>query len=367
MRVSRRTREVERSRVDVSAVPARRPRRISIVIPRHSARGFAWIFTVVVSAVAGWFASQRISPPGERRAPSAVVALTPEELRPIESAKEPQPEPLESAVPEETSSEPKAVSPPAGPKPQPEPVPTEALAAERSPPSTSPLPLTAPPPLEKVADPLPVTPPPVPITEGFARAERFADSGDVGDARSEAETLLEEYEDYSGMVAAFLASGTGEVRARLNALRVLQLGGLQAISTELARELKRSYASTPEVLEAIRDWRILKPQITKLDSSIEDRVGVVVTGELMNPDVGVVRRMLVEVEALDAAGNVLETIQVRVRPRTLEPGSAGVFRVEFSRIDPTFVLRTRATIVEWQSEVLESSRTRETIARGVRP
>ena len=65
-------------------------------------------------------------------------------------------------------------------------------------------------------------------------------------------------------------------------------------------------------------------------------------------------------------GGVLETIQVRVRPRTLEPGSAGVFRVEFSRIDPTFVLRTRATIVKWQSEVLESSRTRETTARGVR-
>ena len=78
-----------------------------------------------------------------------------------------------------------------------------------------------------------MTPPPVTITEGFARAEIFAGGGDLNYARSEAETLLEEFEDYSGMVAAFLASGTGEVRARLNALRLLQLGGLHD-ATELS-------------------------------------------------------------------------------------------------------------------------------------
>ena len=193
-----------------------------------------------------------------------------------------------------------------------------------------------------------------PIAELIERAERLAEAGDQEGARSDAEALLAKYRNYSGLTSALVEDGAGEMRARLDALRVLQLGGLESLSTELAREMKRSYASTPEVLEAIRDWRLLKPRITGLDSSIEDGERVVVTGALENPDIGTVRRVLVEVEALDAAGNVLAKEQIRVRPKAIGAGGEGSFTVRFGSIDPSFVVRTRATVVKWQSEVLGS-------------
>ena len=74
---------------------------------------------------------------------------------------------------------------------------------------------------------------------------------------------------------------------------------------------------------------------------------------MANPDIGAVRRVIVEVEAFDAGGDVVAKTTARVRPRSLDSGAAGSFTVQFTEIDPASVFRTRATVIEWQSEVFE--------------
>lgn len=188
-----------------------------------------------------------------------------------------------------------------------------------------------------------------------SRADRLAENGNVEDARLEAEALLAAHGSFTGLTSALIEGGTEELQAHLSALRILQLAGLDAETTELARELKRTHAGTPDVLEAIRRWRLLTPRITRLDTSVEDGGWVLVSGTLENPDIGEVRRVRVQVEALDAAGNVLTTTRARIRPKRLAPGGTGSFTVRFDELDPASVLRTRATVLEWESEVLGPS------------
>ncbi|NIM02304.1 MAG: hypothetical protein GTO30_15090 [Acidobacteria bacterium] len=309
-----------------------------MVIARRAAWSVGWVATVALAVFAGWLVGQRFWPPESHRV--------------LRSPLEQETNAGEATLPQGFQVPPGTVMPePAAVEPEPEP-PVIEQKPQLPPPVAEPelVPEIV---VEEPVEVVEVTEPAIVITDGFARAGELAEVGDFDGARVEAETLLAEYGDYSGLIDAFLESGDGETRARLNALRVLQLGGLQMISVEVARELKRSYAGSAEVLESIHDWRILKPSVARLDSSIEEGRGVVVQGRVSNPDVGVVRRVIVEVEALDAGGNVLAKTTARVRPRALDAGAAGSFTAEFPGIDPASVLRTRATVVKWQSEVFE--------------
>jgi len=348
--------------------PPNRAWRAVVVMTRRAAFGAAWLASVALAAFVGWLIGQRFSPPENDRSVSP-----PSVPRSAERW-------LEQGIAEEEATSPRGfedaftgVAANAIPEPPVERVPEEPAATE-SPaieqatqlPSSPPSPATPGtestsgiPSDEPVAEPVgpmelvgPVAPVVV-ITEVFERAAGLAERGDYEGAGAEAEALLAEYGDYSGLIGAFRDSGADETRARLNALRVLQLGGLQLISVEVARELKRSYAGSAEVAGAIHEWRILKPSIAQFDSSIEEGRGVVVRGRVANPDVGVVRRVIVEVEALDAGGNVVAKTTARVRPKSLDSGAAGSFTAQFTGIDPASVHRTRASVVKWQSEVFE--------------
>ncbi len=318
--------------------PNRAPRTV-VVMTHRAAFGAAWLATVALAAFVGWLIGQRFSPPENVSTVSSPSVPTSAEREAT------SPRGFEDALPGAAEN---AIPEPAAEPVLEEPEVTEPPAIEQA--------TQLPPAVVEPVEPMELVEPAAPvlvITESYERAAELADRGDYEGARAEAEALLAEYGDYSGLIGAFRESGADEMRARLHALRVLQLGGLQLISVELARELKRSYAGSAEVLGAIHDWRILKPSIAQFDSSIEEGHGVVVRGRVANPDIGVVRRVIVEVEALDAEGNVVAKTTARVRPRSLDPGAAGSFTVQFTEIDPASVFRTRATVVKWQSEVLE--------------
>ena len=360
--------EDDRSHPSAPPQPPNRAPRAVVVMTRRAAFGAAWIATVALAAFVGWLVGQRFSPPENNRSVSS-PSLPARTERPLEQGiaegVATTPRGFEDALPgaatnatpkravEPVLEEPEVTKPPAIeqatqlPPAPPSPAPSGTASTSDIPPDE----LVVEPvePMELVEPAAPV----VVITERYERAAELADRGDYEGARAEAEALLAEYGDYSGLIGAFREFGADEMRARLHALRVLQLGGLQLISVELARELKRSYAGSAEVLGAIHDWRILKPIIAQFDSSIEEGHGVVVRGRVANPDVGVVRRVIVEVEALDADGNVVAKTTARVRPRSLDPGEAGSFTAQFTEIDPASVLRTRATVVKWQSEVFQ--------------
>jgi hypothetical protein len=108
------------------------------------------------------------------------------------------------------------------------------------------------------------------------------------------------------------------------------------------------------VVESIDRWKILSPQITSLESSVEGGDRLVVTGTVENPDIGDIRRVRVRVEALGPSGAVLAEAEGHVRPKTLGPGSHGAFTVRFKDVDASSALRTRASVVEWESEVLDA-------------
>jgi len=331
--------------------------RVSIVMKRQTALGAAWVTTVALAAVVGWFGGQRVSSPifsasEERPLEQGIdrpAASSPrfEEVRPGAATDVGSEFVAEPVAERHVPTEPPTVDPVTQPPPA---TPSPATPDTDSTPDV--------PPDEPVMGPVAVLEPAEPaapavvISESFERAAGLAERGDHEGARAEAEALLAEYGDYSGLIEAFRESGAGETRARLDALRVLQLGGLQMISVELARDLKRSYAGSAVVLDAIRDWRILKPSVTTLDSSIVEG-HVVVQGHVANPDVGAVRRVIIEIEALDAGGNAVAKTTTRVRPKSLDSGAAGSFTAKFDAVDPASVLRVRATVVKWDSEVFE--------------
>ncbi len=323
--------------------PAPKRRRTSILVARRTAVALAWVATLVLAFVAGvWSAGSGWQADAGAHGPATESTVARAELDPATT------DPL-GALPEPAPSSEDAVEDepePAAPAPKPA---AKPMPREKAPPP--------PPPVEPPAEPVEAAPaaPAVSATELARRADTLAVGGDEDDARREAEALLATHGSFTALTAALAGEGADEVAARLTALRVLQLAGLESEATELARELKRSHLGTPEVLKSIRSWRLLTPRITRLDSSIEDDKRVVVTGTLVNPDIGEIRRVFVQVDGLDAAGNVLTTTRARVRPKALAPGSGGSFTVRFDDVDPASILRTRATVVEWESEVLEPS------------
>jgi hypothetical protein len=200
------------------------------------------------------------------------------------------------------------------------------------------------------------TPPPladpsaVAVLDRAQRIDELAKQDEIDQARADAEALLAEHASTSGLIDTLARGGADEIEARLVALRALQLGGETASSQDLARELKRSYAGTPEVVKTIERWGMLTPRIVSTESSIADGE-VVVTGTVENPDIGEVRSVEIVVEALDAAGNRIATAEARVRPKVLPSGSRGGFEARFKRVDPTTVLRTRSSVLSWRAEV----------------
>ncbi len=296
------------------------PRRVRISVPRRAAVHAGWILVVLAAAGIGWGVGQLGREPAVPP-PSAVVVLE------------------RSPVAEELPGPAEETPPVPAPEPRPQPRP----AVRKPEPTSDPAPVV-------VVEPEPAPEPGTPALVRALRASKLAEDGDDGAAKLEAAALLSAHPSYSKLVDAFLHDDPDKVLAWLTALRVLQLAGHETICRDVARELKLSYAGTERVVESIREWRILHPRIVSVESSIAEDRYVVVTGTIENPDVTDIRRIRVRVEALDAAGNALDTTTVRVRPRLLPPGASATFQATFKRLDPTTVLRTRATIVEWESE-----------------
>jgi hypothetical protein len=332
------------------ASPPSKTRSVSVRVTRRVATRLLWFLSVAIAFGLGWLASSVVPPLlGEARrarqaqstpagsdlagplvepdaAPPPAVGTGSETAPGVIDEPPADAKPTASAKPRAAPSKRAPVRPPE-PTAQPEVTPT-ATDAE---PATT-------------ADP---------AIERLHRAVRLADKGDAQGARATAEALLAEHESYSGLSAALEADGADAIEARLGALHVVHLAGRESVAVELAQELKRSYSATPRVQESIREWGLLNPRIVSVDSTIEDGVRLIVSGAIENLDVGDIRRVIVEVEALDAAGNVLAVERTRARPRSLDPGESGSFAVAFRRLDPGSVLRTRATVVEWDSEVAD--------------
>ncbi len=376
-------------------MPPRKTLRVSILLPRRPALVAAWLLSLLLAGGVGWVAARmeslgglrssgqsesivaRAAPAPHTAASSGIVAS--EVSRPPRSerrdhggsptaASTPEPDPVARPAAPVEVARPEAL--PREPAVDPTPAPPQTVAtadleeaplahpgsadhesiAESAAPMSEPI-------AEQPQESVTTRPAASPESGALARAERadrLAESGEDEHARREAEGLLAEYLSHSGLTAALREDGAGETRARLSALRVVQLAGGEALSTELARELKREYLSVPEVVESIRRWRILTPRITSLESSIVDGGKLVVTGTLENPDIGDIRRVFIQVEALDTTGSVLTATRARVRPKTLGPGSRGSFTVRLEALDPNSVLRTRASVVEWETEVLDA-------------
>jgi hypothetical protein len=247
--------------------------------------------------------------------------------------------------------------PPVEPEPTPDVPPAEPPAPPPEPVEPEPV---EPEPVVETVDEIveavePEPPDPTPASAGILlralQASRAAEEDDTATARDEARLLLQDFPSYSALSAALREDGAGEAQAPLTAMRMLQLAGLEDISRDVARELLRSYGATERVAESIRRWKVLGPYIDSVGSSIADGRWVTVTGTVSNPDVVTVRRLRVRVDALDAARNRLDSVEVRVRPKVLGPGEQGTFVVEFRNVDPASVLRTLARITSWESEV----------------
>jgi len=366
--------------------------RVSVSLHARSALVFGWVLSVLLAAGLGAMFSRidRLAELDElaelRHTPATVARVGTAGLGPVKVTA--QHEPVASFVTERLRREPDReetiatrapvttpapTSPEVGseaehpdPSPRPAPVPAPEPAASAIAPSIPPAETSVPDPLP---DPLPVAPReieevPEPADGNTAaaidllaeaeRADRLAEVGDLASARDVAVGLFAAHPSYTDLVAALEGGGADETEARLRALRVLQVAGHDSISRELARELKRSYAGTEQVADSIWEWGILSPRITSVRSAIEGGRELVVIGRLENPDIGEVRRIRVEVEALDAGGNLLGKVEIRVRPRVLGAGLDTGFRAVFTSLDPTAVLRTRATVIKWESEILNA-------------
>jgi hypothetical protein len=331
---------------------AEQPSKISVRVQSRGALVIGWVLSVVMAAGLGWLVGRSGVPERPETEGAGLVTQAGatggggDLLRQAaERARQ------EAADREALAEEPPAPEPQIQPvDPSPPPAPTPQIVE----------PLPEP---EEVPVPEPDQPDELPrvdveqltqteLLAGVERIDRLYEDGEREAARAEARSLLEPAGSYSGLVAALVDKGTSEPQAQLNAVRVLQAAGHDLISRELARELKRSYAGTESVSETIWDWGVLSPRILSTESTIERGRTVVVLGTLENPDIGDVRRVQVEVEALDAAGNRLARVEVRIRPRVIGPGETADFSAGFKGLDPASVIRTRATVLKWESEVL---------------
>jgi len=319
--------------------------RLAVRVTRGIAIAVAWLLSVALAGSIGW--SLGLWDARQPRAAQGGGATSVPTGPGAESQARPGPDPRRSASAEVPAATPL-------PLPSPTPAPKAPVVAQNQ--KKKPTPTPSP-----TATPLPQEPPePEPVIaeqqgpsplERAREADRLADEHHPDRARDEAKALLGEHASYSALTGAFVADGADAPMAQLMGARVLQLAGQDDTSRELARELRRSYSATREISESIRRWGILSPRILSATPSIEGSQ-LIVTGKLENPDIGRVRRLRVQVEALDAGGNVLGTVEARVRPNVLEGGRSGEFTATFKKLDPSSVLRTRASVVEWDSELV---------------
>jgi hypothetical protein len=291
--------------------------------------GSAWLLSVLVAFGIGW----GIGRP-EVEKPTVIAEALPEPQPEVEEG-----EPVPPEIPAMPVPAPQPESPPVKPP------------VRREPPKPQPEPVAEEPVVEKASPAEPATPLPG-VLERAREIDRVLEEGGVEAARREASELLKECGTYDGLKTALAEDGAGELQARLSALRILQAAGYDEIGRDLAREIRRAYAGTDEVAETIRRYAILRPRITSTQSSISKGRHVTVSGELENPDIVSVRRIRVAVEALDGAGNRLGTVTTRTRPRRLEAGEVGSFTADFKGIDPSLIVRTRASVLEYEYEVL---------------
>ena len=328
--------------------------RLAVRLTRGIAIAVAWLLSVALAASVGWslgLYESRRSPAADRGG-SASVPTGPDAGSPVRPGTGPDPRRSASAAEpgiEQRDEEPLRAE--ASPLPKPSPTPA-AKAAPKKKPAPTPTPTPMP------EEPPPPEPEPViaedrgPSTLERAReADRLADAHQAERAKAEATALLGEVDSYTGLTAALVADGADEETAQLIGVRVLQLAGQDTTSREVARELRRSYSASREISESIRRWGLLSPRILSATPSIEGSQ-LVVTGKLENPDIGRIRRLRVEVEALDAGGHLLGKVEARVRPNVLEAGKSGEFIATFKKLDPASVMRTRASVVEWDSELV---------------
>ena len=322
----------------------RRGIRVAIVIGRRMAFALLWLATLALAAGIGWSVGHFGAGDELWEAWAAVLAPASgggavESSPPVESFSIPI-----SHAPPPVTVNPIPVTPP-GPV---RPAPVKPPVRKAEPPVI----------LEPEPEPEPVVEPaPEPALPGaLERAldiERLAAAGDEGRAQAHAEQILAEFATYTNLAAAFREDGAGDVQSRLTGLHLLHLAGHESIARDVAREMRRAYIGTAEVSERIREWGILKPQIDSVETSVDGGT-VRIAGAVENPDVVRVRRVRVVVEALDAGSAVIATEDARVRPKAMEPGERGSFEVEFQGLDPATIIRTRTTVVEWESAILGS-------------
>jgi hypothetical protein len=181
---------------------------------------------------------------------------------------------------------------------------------------------------------------------------RLYRSDEKGAARQSAELLLSEHSSASALSNAMIEEEVGVVRADLLALRILQIAGRDEDSRDVARQLRKAHAGNSEVAETVRLWKILRPRVVSVESGIGRGGEIVVSGTVENPDIAAVRRVRVLVEGVDAEGNLLRTVDTRVRPKTLGPAETGTFEAILKGSDLEGIKRTRASVSDFQFEVV---------------
>jgi hypothetical protein len=177
-------------------------------------------------------------------------------------------------------------------------------------------------------------------------------SGSDAPAPAAAAALLHESGGAEDMIEGLIAEEVPADEARFRVLRTLSLAGRDEDARELARRIKQESPAASAV--AIRELDLLRPRIVDVDSFVDDRSRLVVTGAVRNEDVAAVRRVRVVAELLDPQGNVIAAEDTRVKPKLIDAALDGSFTVRFGRdLDPAEVDRTRVTVVRYEYEVVD--------------
>jgi len=246
-------------------------------------------------------------------------------------------------------------SPPARepePAAQPEPAPAAAVAQTRR--GEPELIATIVPADETAAAQVDVTASKPSLADRIAEVLAMDGAGSPDESSMIAAELLDTSGGAEALLAGLLAEAVPRSAAELQVLRTLILGEQVPEARRLARGLKRENPGDAETDAAIRELSLLRPRIVDLDSFIDPRNRLVITGAVRNEDVAAVRRVKVMAEALDGEGNVIASGTTRVKPRLIAATVDGSFTVRFGRgIDPERVGRTRVTVVRYEYEVLE--------------
>lgn len=323
---------------------------LSDLSPRHKLQlGVAWAASLLLVAVVTWglTASLRGESKSARFEESAVTARAqenPSQETGIDVPSQPTAEsadPAKKAKPDTPQPQPSQPAPsrPEQTSPKPPPAATKSSAAKPAPAAKAP------------ATPAPAEAGSV-LLDRVLECTRLYRNGEGESARERAEILLSEYVSATALSSAMIEENVGNIRADLLALRVLQIAGRDETSREVARQLKRAHTGTSEVTDTVRLWKILRPRVASVESGIGRGGEIVVSGTVENPDIAAVRRVRVLVEGVDAQGNLVRTVEARVRPKTLDAAATGNFEAILKGNDAAEIVRTRASVSDFQFEVV---------------